>query len=143
MTGMAQNRTNAGSGPKQRQLRVGELIRRTLSDVLNRAEIHDPDLNRMSITVGEVRLSNDLKVATVYIMPLGGVGVPEAVAALKRNKFELRHRVAGQLTLKYAPELRFLADETFDRLEETRRLFANETVQRDIAAGQEDDGEED
>ena len=140
---MSQNRFSQGSGPSQRQLRVGELIRRTLSDVLNRAEIHDPDLNRMSITVGEVRLSNDLKVATVYIMPLGGVGVPEAVAALKRNKFELRHRVAGQLTLKYAPELRFLADETFDRLEETRRLFANETVQRDIAAGQEDDGEED
>ncbi|MGB8815030.1 MAG: 30S ribosome-binding factor RbfA [Paracoccaceae bacterium] len=138
---MAQNRTTAGSGPKQRQLRVGELIRRTLSDVLNRAEIHDPDLNRMSITVGEVRLSNDLKIATVYVMPLGGAGIAEAVAALKRNKFELRHRVASQLTLKYAPDLRFLADETFDRLDETRRLFDNETVQRDIAAGK--DTEED
>ena len=66
-----------------RQLRVGELIRRTLSDVLNRSEIHDPDLNRMSISVGEVRLSNDLKVATVHIMPLGGKDIPAAIDALR------------------------------------------------------------
>ncbi|THD83654.1 30S ribosome-binding factor RbfA [Aliigemmobacter aestuarii] len=131
---MAKNRFHTGEGPSQRQLRVGELIRRTLSDVLNRAEIHDPDLNRMSITVGEVSCSPDLKVATVYVMPLmGSVKVEDAIAALARNKAELRHRVASELTLKYAPDLRFRADETFDRLDETRRLFSDERVRRDIA----------
>jgi ribosome-binding factor A len=121
------------SGPSQRQLRVGELIRRTLSDVLNRAEIHDPDLNAMSITVGEVACSPDLKVATVYVMPLmGSVPVEAAIAALARNRAELRHRVSGALTLKYAPDLRFRPDETFDRLDETRRLFADPAVRRDL-----------
>ena len=131
------------SGPSQRQLRVGELIRRTLSDVLSRGEIHDPDLNRMSITVGEVRLTPDLRVATAYVMPLmGTVTVEEAIAALARNKYDLRIRVSRELTLKYAPDLRFRADDTFDRLDETRRLFSDETVQRDIAAKPEaDDGD--
>lgn len=144
---MAKNRFHTGEGPSQRQLRVGELIRRTLSDVLNRAEIHDPELNRMSITVGEVACSPDLKVATVYVMPLmGSVKVEDAIAALARNKAELRHRVAAGLTLKYAPDLRFRPDETFDRLDETRRLFADERVRRDIASpdgdatDQEDEG---
>ncbi|WP_434063292.1 30S ribosome-binding factor RbfA [Gemmobacter denitrificans] len=131
---MAKNRFSSGDGPSQRQLRVGELIRRTLSDVLNRAEIHDPDLNRMSITVGEVRCSPDLKVATVYVMPLmGSVPVEDAIAALARNKAELRHHVSGQLTLKYAPDLRFRRDSTYDQLDETRRLFSDEKVQRDLA----------
>lgn len=125
-----------------RQLRVGELIRRTLSDMLSRAEIHDPDLNRMSITVGEVTCSPDLKVATVYVMPLmGGATVEEAIAALARNKHELRRRLGSEMTLKYAPDLRFRPDQTFDRLDETRRLFSDEKVLRDIAAGS-DDGEE-
>lgn len=139
---MSNKRFSRGSGPSQRQLRVGELIRRTLSDVLNRAEIHDPELNAMSITVGEVSCSPDLKVATVYVMPLmGGASVDAAIAALARNRGELRRRVAEEMTLKYAPDLRFRPDETFDRLDETRRLFADETVQRDIAAPQERDGD--
>lgn len=141
---MANKRFSSGNGPSQRQLRVGELIRRTLSDVLNRAEIHDPDLNRMSITVGEVSCSPDLKVATVYVMPLmGSVNVEEAIAALARNKAELRHRVAGELTLKYAPDLRFRPDETFDRLDETRRLFADPKVRQDIAPADDEDGDGD
>lgn len=141
---MSNKRSPAGNGPSQRQLRVGELIRRTLSDVLNRAEIHDPDLNRMSITVGEVSMSNDLKVATVYVMPLmGSVPVADAIAALARNKNELRHRVVQDMTLKYAPDLRFRPDETFDRLDETRRLFSDPTVQRDLATPDEDDEDED
>ena len=137
---MAYKRPSPGKGPSQRQLRVGELIRRTMSDILNRAEIHDPDLNRMSITVGEVSCSNDLKVATIYVMPLmGTVPVEEAIAALVRNSWELRRRIAAEMTLKYAPELRFRPDETFDRLDESRRLFADETVQRDIAAKDDDE----
>lgn len=126
-------RSPSGTGPSQRQLRVGELVRRTLSDVLNRQEIHDPLLNAMSITVGEVSVSADLKVATVYVMPLmGSVPVQDAITALARNKAELRHRVASELTLKYAPDLRFRPDETFDRLDEARRLFSDPTVRRDI-----------
>jgi ribosome-binding factor A len=141
---MSKARPTSGQGPTQRQLRVGELIRRTLSDVLNRSEIHDPELNAMSITVGEVSCSTDLKVATVYVMPLmGSVPVQDAITALARNKAELRHRVAKELTLKYAPDLRFRADETFDRLDETRRLFSNPAVQRDLDAPDIDAPDED
>lgn len=135
---MAQNRFSTGSGPSQRQLRVGELIRRALSDVLNRADVHDPELNKHSITVGEVRVSPDLKVATCYVMPLGGGDVQAAITALARNKGELRHHVAKVMTLKFAPDLRFRIDETFDRLDETRRLFSDEKVQRDLS----DDGDD-
>jgi ribosome-binding factor A len=136
---MSKPRHQTQSGPSQRQLRVGELIRRTLSDLLNRAEVHDPVLETMSITVGEVRMSSDLKVATVHVMPLGGGDVEAAIAALARNKYELRRRVASEMTLKYAPDLRFRPDETFDALDETRRMFADAKVQRDIAAGDDDD----
>ena len=189
---MAQNRYSHGSGPSQRQLRVGELIRRTLSDVLARADVHDPDLNRHSITVGEVRmstvglysepvvqldkqwryhrrevrrlheklfyrplltavarvhsgevrLSSDLKVATAFVLPLGGQGAEDALAALRRNTPELRHLVAKAMTLKYAPQLKFHLDETFDRMDDTRRLFADERVRRDVEAVDKD-GDED
>ena len=140
---MAKNRHSEGAGPSQRQLRVGEVIRRTLSDLLNRGEIHDPDLSRMSLTVGEVSVSADLKVATVYVMPLmGSVPVEEAIAALARNKSEIRYRLTGELTLKHSPELRFRADETFDRLDETRRLFSDPAVQRDLAARDDDAGDD-
>ncbi len=122
----------ASTAPSQRQRRVGELIRRTLSEVLARGDLHDPELTRLSITVGDVHTSPDLKVATVPVMPLGGERLEEAMAALKRNKGELRRMVGGALTLKFAPELRFIPDETFDMLDETRRLLADETVQRDI-----------
>ena len=140
---MSNNRTSAGSTTVLRQLRVGELVRRTLADMLNRGDIHDTALNAMSITVSEVSLSPDLKVATVYVMPLmGSVPVAEAIAALARNKNELRRRLGGEMTLKYAPDLRFRADETFDRLDETRRLFSDPTVQRDIATPDEPDNED-
>lgn len=137
---MSNKRFHPANGPSQRQLRVGELIRRTLADVLNRAEIHDPELNSMSITVGEVSCSPDLKVATVYVMPLmGSVSVDDAIKALARNKAELRHRVSSELTLKYAPDLRFRADETFDRLDDTRRMFADPKVQQDLASSEDDE----
>lgn len=137
---MSNNRTSSAKGPSQRQLRVGELIRRTLADLLNRGEIRDPVLNAMSITVGEVSVSADLKVATVYVMPLmGSVPVEDVIAALARNKGEIRHRVVQGMTLRYAPELRFRPDETFDRLDETRRLFADPAVRRDLEASDEDE----
>ena len=139
---MAQNRFSHGQGPSQRQLRVGELIRRTLSDVLLRGDVHDPDLNRHSITVGEVRTSPDLKVATAYVLPLGGNDAEGALEALRRNAPEIRHLVAKGMTLKYAPQLRFQLDETVDRLDDTRRMFADERVRRDIDAPDEDDDED-
>ena len=129
---MAKHRSSEGAGPSQRQLRVGELIRRTLSEVLARGDIHDPDLNRMSITVGEVRTSPDLKVATAYVLPLGGRGTDEVLDLLKRNQGELRRMVSKKLTLKFAPELRFRLDETFDRLDDTRRMFEQDAVRRDV-----------
>ncbi len=129
---MAKNKFHDGPGPSQRQLRVGELIRRTLSDVLLRGDIHDPDLNRLSVTVGEVRISPDLKVATAYVLPLAGQGQDDVIALLARNQGELRRIIGKKLALKFAPELRFRLDETFDQLDETRRLFAQDAVRRDL-----------
>ena len=139
---MAANRFSSGSGPSQRQLRVGELIRRTLSEILQRGEVHNDTLRAMSITVGEVRVSADLRVATVYVLPLGGKDADEAMVALNRSKGELRHHVGKAMKLKFAPELRFMLDETFDRMDETRRLLSDERVQRDIAK-RDDDADDD
>ena len=141
---MAKNRLHEGTGPSQRQLRVGELIRRSLSEVLARGDVHDPELNRISITVGEVRCSPDLKVAMVYVLPLGGTGKEEVLKLLARNKGELRRMVSRKLALKFAPDLRFQLDETFDRMDETRRMLSQDAVRRDSEAEDEDwDGDED
>lgn len=133
---MARKHTKGGrmsaSGPSQRQLRVGELIRRTLSEVLQRGEVHDPDLQRMSITVGEVRVTPDLRNATAYVLPLGGQQKEEAIEALNRNKAEIRHLVTHGMTIKFAPEIRFEIDDTFDRMDATRRLLAEDNVRRDL-----------
>jgi ribosome-binding factor A len=87
------------------------------------------------VTVAEVRATPDLKTATAYVMPLGGEHRDEAMAALRENRAEIRRQVAQGLELKYAPELRFELDETFDRMDETRRLFAEERVRRDVEGG--------
>jgi len=129
---MAKNKFHDGPGPSQRQLRVGELIRRTLSDVLMQGDVHDPELNAMSITVSEVRTSPDLKIATVYVLPLGGGQRQEAIQALARNKGELRRQITKQMNLKYAPDLRFLIDESFDKMDETRALLQQEKVRQDL-----------
>lgn len=135
---MAKNLHHDGHGPSQRQLRVGELIRRTLSQVLAQGDVHDPDLNRMSITVSEVRTTPDLKIATAYVLPLGGGNRQEAIAALKRNKSELRRAIGKATALKFTPDLRFLIDETFDQMDATRRLFQQDAVQRDLRDDDED-----
>ncbi|WP_375229689.1 30S ribosome-binding factor RbfA [Roseobacter sp. S98] len=128
---MGKNRFHDGPGPSQRQLRVGELIRRSLSEVLARGDVHDPDLNRMSITVGEVRTSPDLRIATAYVLPLGGTGRDDVIGLLARNKGELRRLVSKKLALKFAPDLRFQLDETFDQMDETRRMLNLDDVRRD------------
>lgn len=132
MAFMAKNKFHDGPGPSQRQLRVGELIRRTLAEVLARGDIHDPELNALSITVGEVRTSPDLRIATAYVLPLGGTGKENVVGLLARNKSELRRMVAKKLALKFSPDLRFRVDETFDRMDDTRRLFSQDDVRRDV-----------
>ena len=138
MAQMAKNRTHEHSGPSQRQLRVGELIRRAMSQLLMHGDVHDPDLNRISITVGEVRCSPDLKIATVYVMPLGGGQRDEAIKALARNKNELKRLVAKATALRYTPDLRFVIDETFDQMDETRKLFADEKVRHDLDRDEEE-----
>ena len=129
---MAKNKFNDGPGPSQRQLRVGELIRRALSDILMQGTVHDPDLNRISVTVSEVTTSPDLKIATAYVCPLGGQGGEDLIALLAKNKSEIRRSISKKLTLKYTPDLRFRIDETFDRMDETRRLFSQENIKRDL-----------
>ena len=129
---MAKNKFNESLGPSQRQLRVGELIRRALSEILMQGIIHDPDLNKISVTVSEVTASPDLKIATAYVCPLGGQGGENLIALLAKNKSEIRRSISKKLTLKYTPDLRFRIDETFDRMDETRRLFSKENIKRDL-----------
>ena len=129
---MAKNKFNDNSGRSQRQLRVGELIRRALSEILMQGIIHDPDLNRISVTVSEVTASPDLKIATAYVCPLGGEGGEDLIALLAKNKSEIRRSISKKLTLKYTPDLRFRIDETFDRMDKTRRLFSQENIKRDL-----------
>ena len=120
------------AGPSQRQLRVGELIRRTLSGILQRGDLHEPELAGVSITVGEVRTSPDLRVATVYVLPLGGGNVDEILSALGRARNELRREVTRAVKLKFSPELRFRIDETFDRMDATRKMLGDERVRADV-----------
>ena len=139
---MAKRSHSSGPGGSHRTLRVGEAIRRRLSEILTRGEIHDPDLTAMSITVGEVRVSPDLRVATAFILPLGGKDAEEALEALRRNKGEIRHQMGKALGIKHTPEMRFALDDTFDRMDVTRRMFADERVQRDLHKDDTDSDEE-
>ena len=129
---MAKQSNRDGKAPTQRMLKVGEQIRRTLSSVLQRGEVHDPDLNRLMITVGEVRMSPDLRVATAYILPLGGKNKEEALDAMRRNRHEIRHLVVKGGSQKFAPEIRFEIDGTFDQMDATRAMLENDHVRRDL-----------
>jgi len=120
------------AGPSQRQQRVAELIRHALAEVLQRGDIQDPVLGAHVVTVPEVRMSPDLKLATAYIMPLGGQDETPVIAALERNKKALRQEVARRVNLKYAPDLRFRRDETFDEAARIDALLRSEKVQRDL-----------
>ena len=119
------------SGPSQRQLRVGELIRHALAEMLARGDIHDDVLATHVVTVPEVRLSPDLKLATCYIMPLGGLDIAPVLKALEANKRYLRGEIAHRVNLKYAPDLRFRADESFAEAERIDALLDTEAVRRD------------
>jgi ribosome-binding factor A len=123
---------SAGRAPSQRQLRVGELIRHTLADVLQRGEVHDPALDGMVVTVPEVRMTPDLRVATVFVMPLGGKGADTLLATLDRHRKFLRGEVAHRVDLRYAPDLRFRLDESFDAGARIDSLLRSPEVKRDL-----------
>lgn len=129
---MAKPAAKTPKGPTQRQLRVGELIRHELAAILTRGEIHEPALAKTVISVTQVRLSPDLKLATCYIMPLGGQDEKPIIAALDGHKRYLRGEIAHRVNLKFAPELRFRRDETFDEALRIDRLLYSEKVQRDL-----------
>lgn len=129
----------------QRQLRVGEQIRHALSRILQRGELRDPALTNVPITVSEVRCSPDLKVATVYVLPLGGENVTEVLGALKRAGAFLRGQVAREVRLKYTPGLRFMADDSFEEAARIDKLLKRPEVVRDLnadAANDPADGDE-
>src|SRR5436309_11072959 len=136
---MRNQRRNQTPSASQRQLRVGELVRHALADMLARGEVHDPVLEGHLITVPEVRMTPDLRLATVYVMPLGGRDQGEVLAALERSKRFLRGEIAHRVNLKFAPELRFRIDERFDEAERIERLLRTPEVQRDLDSKPEDD----
>jgi ribosome-binding factor A len=126
------SRKERDSGPSQRQLRVGELIRHAVAEVLARGEAPDPVLTANPITVPEVRMSPDLRLATAYVMPLGGRNKKAVLAALERNNKTLRTAVARRVNLKFAPEVRFRIDERFDEAERIEKLLRSPEVARDL-----------
>ncbi|MCW5688081.1 MAG: 30S ribosome-binding factor RbfA [Pseudolabrys sp.] len=125
-------RESASPGGSQRQLRVGELIRHAIAEMLTRGDVHDPVIEGHLITVPEVRMSPDLRLATVYVMPMGGRDADDVVAALERNKKYMRGEVAHAVNLKFAPDLRFHIDDRFAEAERIDKLLRSPQVARDL-----------
>jgi len=113
-------------------LRVGELVRHALANVFSRGEVEDETLEGAVITVPEVRMTPDLKLANAYVMPLGGERAEEIVEALNRHRKFIRGRIAPELDLKFAPEVRFFVDTTFDEFGRIDALLRSDRVQRDL-----------
>ena len=124
-----------GPGGSQRQLRVGELVRHALAEMLTRGDIHDPVIEGHLITVPEVRMSPDLRLATIYVMPMGGRDADTVVAAFDKHKKYLRAEIAHRINLKFAPDIRFRVDERFDEAERIERLLRSPEVKRDLDHG--------
>jgi ribosome-binding factor A len=127
------HKKDSAPGASQRQLRVGETVRHAIADILAQGHVHDPVLEGHLITVPEVRMSADLKLATIYVMPLGGRDTNDVIEALDHNKKFLRGEIARRVNLKFAPDLRFRADERFDEAERIEKLLRTPAVQRDLA----------
>jgi ribosome-binding factor A len=135
-------RRDTPQGPSQRQLRVGEMLRHALADVLRENDIRDPDLDGISVTITQIKPSPDMRYATVYCEPLGGGNAKEIVAALNRHKGFLRGEMGHRITMKFTPDLRFVEDESFAEAQKIETILKSPEVQRDLAAP-EDDQEED
>ena len=126
------DRDKGARAPSQRQLKVGELIRHALADIFFRGEIVDEVLSRHSITVPEVRMTPDLKLATVYVLPLGGGDAEDAVEHLNKHKRLLRGEVAKRISMRFMPELRFKVDTSFEASARIDELLASPKVARDL-----------
>ncbi len=137
---MAKHTHGSSSGPSQRQLKVGEEIRRALSGILLRGDLHDDELARLSITVSEVRVSPDLRNAVAFVLPLGGINADGVIEALRRNKGEIRRQLAKEVKMKFSPDLSFQRDDSYDRMDEARRLLSEDRVRADVKAS--DDADE-
>jgi ribosome-binding factor A len=133
------HRDNGPGGGSQRQLRVGELVRHALADMLARGDVHDPVIEAHMITVPEVRMTADLRLATIYVMPLGGRDAEEVVAAFERHKKALRAEIAHRINLKFAPDIRFRIDDRFAEADRIDKLLRSPDVQRDLK--HDEDGE--
>jgi ribosome-binding factor A len=131
---MARQKNIRDSSPNasQRQLRVGELVRHALAEMLTRGEVHDPVIESHMITVPEVRMSPDLRLATAYVMPLGGRDIEPVIAAFERNKKFLRAEIAHRINLKFAPDIRFRIDDRFAEAERIDKLLHSPDVARDL-----------
>jgi ribosome-binding factor A len=127
-------------GPTQRQLRVGEMLRHALADVLRRGEIRDPDLAGVSVTITQVKPSPDMRHATVFCEPLGGQNVKPVITALNKHKGFLRGELGRLITMKFTPDLRFVEDESFAEAQKIETILKSSRVQQDLAAP---DGEDD
>ncbi len=125
----------SGSVPSQRALRAGEVIRHAVAEIFSRGEVHDPVIESHLITVPEVRMSPDLRLATIYVMPLGGHDEKQVLAALERNKRYLRGEIAHRVKMKFAPDIRFRIDERFDEAERIEELLRSPEVKRDLDDG--------
>lgn len=132
MTRHKHHRDQGPGGGSQRQLRVGELVRHAMADMLTRGDIHDPVIEGHMVTIPEVRMAADLRLATIYVMPLGGRDAHEVVAALERHKKFLRAEIAHRINLKFAPEIRFRVDDRFAEAERIDKLLQSPAVKRDL-----------
>jgi len=134
-----QHHHDSPTGGSQRQLRVGELVRHALADMLTRGDVHDPVIEAHMITIPEVRVTADLRLATIYVIPMGGRDAEEVVAAFERHKKYLRAEIAHRINLKFAPDIRFRVDDRFAEAERIERLLSSPDVKRDLKP--DEDGE--
>jgi ribosome-binding factor A len=143
MRSKKQSSSHGAKGPSQRQLRVGEMLRHAMSEILRGHDIRDPDLAGVSVTVTEVRPSLDMRHATIFVEPLGGENADIVVEALNRHRGYLRGALGHTITLKFTPELRFVEDRSFAEATRIENILRSEKVARDLAAGEAGSAEED
>ncbi len=124
---------DSAPGGSQRQLRVGELVRHALAEMLTRGDVHDPVIEAHMITIPEVRVTPDLRLATIYVMPMGGRDTEDVLAAFERHKKYLRAEIARRINLKFAPDIRFRIDDRFAEAERIDKLLRSPDVKRDLS----------
>ena len=132
MASRKQHPRESSPGGSQRQRRVGELVRHALAEMLTRGDVHDPVIEKHMITIPEVRVTADLRLATIYVMPMGGRDAEEVVAAFERHKKYLRGEIAHRINLKFAPDIRFRVDDRFAEAERIDKLLRSPDVKRDL-----------